>query len=162
MKHKKLVGIIAAVGLAIIAGAVLYHTFATPAVPADLETWYRTADDVYLEPINPGTSYMYWGAVSAGIVDKIEPTPEEFVSDIRKTDILYYSDETDKLCRTYISWDADLEPGDHIVLDAVYKYRVDMDGPENGFEPTVLVDRRIVSFEIVKVDSSNQTSTDEA
>lgn len=139
--------LVVAIGLATVVGITTHQIFTTDSTS---KIWQRVADDVYFETIDSGTSYMYWEGVSAGIVDRVEPTPEEFVSDIRKIDISYYSDKTGKLCRTYISWDTDLEPGDHMVLDAIYKYQVDMDGPANGFEPTVLVDREVVDFQVTK------------
>lgn len=155
MRHKKLIGVIAAIGLAIIAGVVLYLISAAPATPTTSGTWHRTAGDVTLEPTDSGVAYMYWEGVSAGIVEEVEPTLEGFVSSIRRTDIRYRSDETGKLCRTYVPWDADLGPGDHIILVAVYKYLVDMDAGD-GLEPTVLVDREVVSFEVIKASTNNQ------
>jgi len=147
MEHKKLATVIIAVGLAVVAGIVAHHALATP---GDSETWYRCAEDVELEHVGSGMAYMYWSDTSAGVVERVEPTPEELVSNIRKTDVWYRSDRTGNLCHTYIPWDdTDLELGDHMVLIAVYKYRTDLDVTD-GFEPTVLVGREVTGFGITK------------
>ena len=146
MNNKRLIIIIlVATGLTL-AGITTHHILATS------ETWYRIADDCELAPIDSGMSYLYYPDTMAGVVERVEPTPEDFVSDIRKTDVWYYSDSNNNLCRTYISWDADLEPGDHMTLSVRYKYRVDMDS-RDGLDPTFLVDREVIDFQVVKKEA---------
>ena len=136
--------------LAVVAIAVIAGIATTRLVRTDTSgTWYRVADDAELVPVDSGVSYLYVEDTSAGVVERIEPTPGDFVSSIRKTDVWYRSDKNGNLCHTYISWDADLELGDHMTLSVKYKYQVDMDS-RDGLAPTFLVDREVLDFQITK------------
>ena len=138
-------GILVTIGLVAVALAVVVgqHISASPTAPA---TWYRLSHGATLVTDGSGVTYMYWPSSEAGVVAKIEPTPDEFLSHFRQTEVYYYSDSHGDLSRTYIPWDADFEPGDHISLSVIYKYQVDMDGPG----PTILVDREVLDFRVTK------------
>jgi len=151
MKTKKLIVIVLVViGLATVASSITHRILATP---TNSETWHRYSDGAWGEPINSEKSYLYVPATMAGVIEKIEPTPDNLLSDIRQTEVYYYADSNGNLCHTYISRDTDLEPGDHMTLSVIYKYQVD-ETLKDGFEPTTLVGRQATDFEITKAEGN--------
>lgn len=144
--RKSAIIVVVAIGLATIVSITTHHILATSTDP---EMWHRYSNGAWGEPIDSGMSYLYSPDTMAGVVERVEPTPDDLQSDIRQTEVYFYSDSNGNLCHTYISWDSDIESGDHITLSVVYKYQVDMN-LKDGLEPTTLVDRQVTGFKITK------------
>lgn len=143
---RQVITVLIAIVLATIVGTTIHQNSTTP---TNSETWHRYSDGAWGEHINSEISYLYVPMTMAGVIEKIEPTPGNLLSNIRQTEVYYYADSNGILCHTYISWDTDLGPGDHITLSVIYKYQVD-ENLKDGLEPTVLVDREVIDFRVVK------------